>query len=154
MDKETIQILLDLLNPLHGEIDRQTYDERYRQNFDAPADAEYNIDITTQMERDLTQAVLILESRLRDTVSDLTARSDGVAQRIERSEPDEGRNDAGSTPVAVAPSATDLHWCGYCQSWNSRPCGEQCHWLPTDPTPEEMRAKNIEAIRKHYRKHL
>jgi hypothetical protein len=68
LDAETIQTLLDLLNPLHGEIDRQTYDERYKQGFDAPADAEYNVDITARMERDLTQAVLILENR-RSTLS-------------------------------------------------------------------------------------
>lgn len=36
--------------------------------------------------------------RLIDTAQD------GVAQRIEQSEPDEGRKDAGSTPVAVAPA--------------------------------------------------
>jgi hypothetical protein len=63
MDAETIQTLLDLLNPLHGEIDRQTYDEKVRENFDVPADLEYNVDITARMERDLTQAVLILEDR-------------------------------------------------------------------------------------------
>lgn len=65
MDNQTIQILLDLLNPLHGSIDQQTYDEKYKENFDAPRDAEYNVNITAKMERDLTQAVLILESRLR-----------------------------------------------------------------------------------------
>jgi hypothetical protein len=66
MDKETIQTLLDLLNPLHGSIDRQTYDEKVKADFDAPRDADYNVDITVQMERDLCQAVMILESRLRD----------------------------------------------------------------------------------------
>jgi hypothetical protein len=66
MDKETIQILLDLLNPLHGSIDKQTYDEKVRSDFDAPSDAEYAVDLTAQMDRDLTQAVCILESRLRD----------------------------------------------------------------------------------------
>lgn len=65
---ETTQTLLDLLNPLHGELDRQTYDEKQKQNFDAPADAEYNVDITARMERDLTQAVCILENRLRGQV--------------------------------------------------------------------------------------
>jgi hypothetical protein len=63
--RDTFKLLLDLLNPLHGEIDRQTYDEKVRENFDAPADREYNVDITSRMERDLTQAVCILESRLR-----------------------------------------------------------------------------------------
>lgn len=67
MDAETIKTLLDLLDPLHGEIDRQTYDQKVRENFDAPADAEYNVDITARMERDLSQAVLILENRLRQT---------------------------------------------------------------------------------------
>ena len=64
--RTTFQILLDLLNPLHGSIDRQTYDEKVKEDFDAPRDREYNVDITSQMDRDLTQAVLILESRLRD----------------------------------------------------------------------------------------
>ena len=66
MDKETIQTILDLLNSLHGSIDEQTYDEKLKDNFDAPRDTEYNVNITAQMERDLTQAVVILESRLRD----------------------------------------------------------------------------------------
>jgi hypothetical protein len=65
LDAETIQTLLDLLNPLHGELDRQTYDQK-RENFDAPDDAEWSVNVTARMERDLTQAVLILENRLRD----------------------------------------------------------------------------------------
>lgn len=69
MDKETIQTLLDLLNSLHGSLDLQTYDERVKANFDAPADAEYAVDVTAQMERDLTQAVCILENRLRQAVT-------------------------------------------------------------------------------------
>jgi hypothetical protein len=64
-DADTIQTLLDLLNPLHGELDRQTYDEKVAQNFDAPRDAEYSVNITAQMERDLTQAMMILENRKR-----------------------------------------------------------------------------------------
>jgi len=67
MDKETIQILLDLLNPLHGSIDKQIMNQMTdERELDAPSDREYNVDITAQMERDLTQAVCILESRLRD----------------------------------------------------------------------------------------
>lgn len=64
MDRETIKTVLDLLNPLHGSLDEQTYDEKVKANFDAPRDAEYNVDITAQQESDLTQAVCILESRL------------------------------------------------------------------------------------------
>lgn len=64
MDRETIQTLLDLLNPLHGSLDRQTYDEKLKADFDAPRDAEYSVNITAQQESDLTQAVLILENRL------------------------------------------------------------------------------------------
>lgn len=66
MDIETIQVLLDLLNPLHGSLDKQVMaqitDER---ELDAPSDREYNIDVTARMERDLTQAVCILEDRKR-----------------------------------------------------------------------------------------
>ena len=64
LESETIQTLLDLLNPLHDELDRQTYDEKVRENFDAPRDREYDVSITARMERDLTQAICILESRL------------------------------------------------------------------------------------------
>lgn len=65
LNRETIQTLLDLLNPLHGEMDRQTYDQK-RENFDAPDDAEFSVNVTARMDRDLTQAVLILENRKCD----------------------------------------------------------------------------------------
>jgi hypothetical protein len=67
MDKETIQTLLDLLNPLHGSMDRQVNDQRTDEDYmDPPHDREYAVNITAQQERDLTQAVMILERRLRD----------------------------------------------------------------------------------------
>ena len=72
MDEETIKILLELLNPLHGSLDRQTYDEKLAENFDGPRDFEHTVVVTSQQERDLTQAVLILERRLRD-FNELTA---------------------------------------------------------------------------------
>lgn len=75
MDAETIQILLDLLNPLHGSLDRQTYDEKVKENFDAPDDAEYAVNVTAQQERDLTQAVLILEDRRQSLSTPDTAKS-------------------------------------------------------------------------------
>jgi hypothetical protein len=67
MDKETIQILLDLLNPLHGSLDLQVTEQfTDERELDPPKDREYPVNVTYQMERDLTQAVLILYSRLRD----------------------------------------------------------------------------------------
>jgi hypothetical protein len=63
---ETIQMLLDLLNPLHGSLDRQTYDVRLAENFDAPRDREYDVTVTAQQQRDLNQAVVILEQRNGD----------------------------------------------------------------------------------------
>lgn len=67
MDKETIQILIDLLNPLHGSLDRQVTSQWTDESeLEPPRDREYNVDVTVQMERDLTQAVMILERRLRD----------------------------------------------------------------------------------------
>jgi hypothetical protein len=38
-------------------------------------------------------------------------------------------------PVAATPP---LRYCGYCKSWNSKPCGEQCVWEPTFPTFEQI----------------
>lgn len=61
MDLETIQTLLDLLNPLHGALDDQISDEVVREELELPKDHEHHVVITPQMERDLTKAVLILE---------------------------------------------------------------------------------------------
>ena len=66
VDIETVQIILDLLNPLHGSLDKQISDERLRDYYETPPDREWEVTITNQMERDLTQAVIILENRLRE----------------------------------------------------------------------------------------
>lgn len=42
--------------------------------------------------------------------------------------------------VGATPQGT-LRLCGYCKSWNSHPCGEQCVLQPTDPTWEEALAR-------------
>jgi hypothetical protein len=69
LDLETIQTLLDLLNPLHGSMDRQVNDQRTDEDYmDPPPDREYAVNITAQQERDLTQAVMILERRRRDFI--------------------------------------------------------------------------------------
>jgi len=67
LERETIQTLLDLLNPLHGSLDEQVYEQfTDERELDAPPDREYGVNVTAQQERDLTQAVKILENRLRD----------------------------------------------------------------------------------------
>lgn len=38
-----------------------------------------------------------------------------------------------------------LRLCGYCQSWNSKPCGEQCCWSINDPTQEQLEAKALQS---------
>lgn len=55
--------LLDLLNPLHGSLDKQINDERLREEH-TPPDREWEVSITEKMERDLTKAVLILEGKV------------------------------------------------------------------------------------------
>jgi hypothetical protein len=70
VDRETVRTLLDLLNPLHGSLDEQTYDEKKHDDFDAPDDAEYSVNVTARQERDLRQAVLILENRMRQTAAE------------------------------------------------------------------------------------
>jgi len=37
---------------------------------------------------------------------------------------------SGAAPVAQEPVA---RLCGYCKTWNSKPCGEQCYLQPNDP---------------------
>lgn len=58
------EALLDLLNPLHGSLDKQLYDERSREVYDTPPDCEHHVIITEKMERDLNKAVLILEYKV------------------------------------------------------------------------------------------
>jgi hypothetical protein len=40
--------------------------------------------------------------------------------------------------VLKDPSPPPLRLCGYCKTWNSRPCGEQCYLQATDPTQESL----------------
>lgn len=56
--------VLDLLNPLHGSLDKQLMDERSREEWNTPPDCEHHVIITEKMERDLTKAVLILEGKV------------------------------------------------------------------------------------------
>lgn len=58
-----------------------------------------------------------------------------------------------TTLAQPAPETTPLRLCGYCKSWNSKPCGEGCCWSPTDPTIEKVKADDLKAKRKHNRKH-
>ena len=38
-------------------------------------------------------------------------------------------------PQALAPTNdAPLRLCGMCHTWNSKPCGNQCGWSPSDPT--------------------
>lgn len=43
----------------------------------------------------------------------------------------------------------ELRWCGYCKSWHSKPCGDGCVWLPTDPTLEDLRAEDAKRAASH-----
>jgi hypothetical protein len=64
--RETLQMVLDLLNPLHGSLDLQVTEQfTDERELDPPSDREYAVNVTWQMERDLTQAVTILENRIR-----------------------------------------------------------------------------------------
>ena len=71
LDAETIQTLLDLLNPLHGSLDEQTYNEKIKENFDAPREYEHHVMVTWGQEGDLSQAVRILEDRKSQIASGL-----------------------------------------------------------------------------------
>ena len=42
---------------------------------------------------------------------------------------EEGRAALSASPVGEPA----LRLCGYCKTWNSKPCGEQCYLSPSDP---------------------
>lgn len=83
MDLETIQILLDLLNPLHGSVDRQIMEQVTDESeLDAPSDREYDVSVTVRMERDLTQAVCILEDRKRQAALSPPQATEGLCAAL------------------------------------------------------------------------
>lgn len=84
LDAETIQILLDLLNPLHGSLDRQMYVDKPNPDLDPHPDDETDVVVTAQMERDLTQAVCILENRKRQVAK--VAPAGDLGARLKRLE--------------------------------------------------------------------
>ena len=88
LDAETIQTLLDLLNPLHGSLDEQTYNEKIKENFDAPREYEHHVMVTWGQEGDLSQAVRILEDRKSQIASGLVtaAHPDEAAIRADERE--------------------------------------------------------------------
>lgn len=66
-----------LINPLHGEIDRQLLDQRLPD--DLPDDAETDVLVTRKHERDLAAAVLLIEQYLRsDARSPLDIAYDSI----------------------------------------------------------------------------
>lgn len=98
MDTETIHILLDLLNPLHGSLDRQMYVDKPNPDFDPHPDDENDVIVTAKMERDLTQAVCILEDRKRQSLAQRGGKSsDGGG---ENRRPAKTGNKSGAAPEA------------------------------------------------------
>lgn len=53
--------LFDIANELHGEFDKQTYDEKRRADFDLPDDHEFDVRITAKQERALSRAIIRIE---------------------------------------------------------------------------------------------
>jgi hypothetical protein len=112
--REDFRAILELINPLHGEIDRQVMDQREFKGseMDTPDDAEYSVNITAKHERDLTQAVLLLESRL-------AAPSVGVEVREDLSAEDLARAMQSANALAQLRRI----------SWESIDDAERQHWL-------------------------
>jgi hypothetical protein len=61
IEADSARQLLNLLNPLHGSLDEQTYDEKRKAEFDPHPDDEYAVNVTSKQEGDLTKAVVLLE---------------------------------------------------------------------------------------------
>lgn len=57
-----LESLFDIANELHGEFDKQTYDEHRRAGWDTPDDAELCVSITAKQERALSRAIVAVEA--------------------------------------------------------------------------------------------
>jgi hypothetical protein len=62
MDMETVQTLLALLNPLHGELDEQMYEAKNVGSGPIPEESdEFEVVVTLKQEEDLARAIVILQ---------------------------------------------------------------------------------------------
>ena len=51
-------------------------------------------------------------------------------------------------PQGDGKAVPPLRLFGYCNTWNSKPCGEQCRWQTTDPTFADMSAPPSSRMRR------
>lgn len=64
IDRETAQTLLELIEPIYGQLDRQFLADKYENYERMTRDSEMDVIITKGQERDLTQAYHILWNAL------------------------------------------------------------------------------------------
>lgn len=68
IDRATLQRILDLINPLHGDLDRQTHDEKIKSaDLGLPPDYRFDTGVLAEHERGLTDAVVLLEAALKES---------------------------------------------------------------------------------------
>lgn len=79
--RELVQALYAAADDIHGEIDRQTYDEKRRGDFDLPDDYEYSVTITAAQERALSTAIVNMAKALQPMNK---AEGDSLAERQHR----------------------------------------------------------------------
>ena len=120
-----------------------------------------------QGRNDLRRSVLDALNAVAPAVENLSVHQeqcdrDGVMVKVSRQALDEVLNAVNevamqsaittspASPVAQEPVA---RLCGYCKTWNSKPCGEQCYLQPSDPvwtsppaTPAGLGADEIAQI--------
>lgn len=71
--------------------------------------------------------------------SDPRGREAGdVGEMVELVDIAKGRASSDIENMRAALRLAQLRYCGYCQSWHSKPCGEGCYWTPNNPTFEQM----------------
>lgn len=71
-----------------------------------------------------SERVLKLHFRRKVTEQDRIDLTDALNLKIKSA------TNPSASPVAQEPVA---RLCGYCKTWNSKPCGEQCYLQPSDP---------------------
>jgi hypothetical protein len=78
-----LESLFSIADELHGEFDKQTYDEKRRADWELPDDHEFTVTITAKQERALSRAIIAYEEALASMASTPVGEVPAGCVRIE-----------------------------------------------------------------------
>lgn len=130
--EQVLNALFEIANDIHGEIDKQTYDEKRAAEWDLPEDHAFDVRITQAQDHALNKAILLVEKHraaLAAPPSPLPAPSNQLSVNSGYLDPSSNsviRKDeitdlipAPAEPLIIDDDEPDAWLRGYRHGWNS-----------------------------------